>query len=126
MKSSLRAAQPWVVIVIVALGATALRYGFIEPADAAHACDGTDGPWWCDTRNLIVQGFLTYAYGYAAVLMALVALFWRSTVSAVLAASLGVIALQLYCYEGGALALLIGALRLVRVQYDRTLPALAN
>jgi hypothetical protein len=44
----------------------------------------------------------------------------------VLAASLGVIALQLYCYEGGALALLIGALRLVRVQYDRTLPAPAN
>jgi hypothetical protein len=126
MKSSLRAALPWVVIVIVALGATVLRYGFIEPADAAHACDGADGPWWCATRNLIVQGFLTYAYGYAAVLMALIALFWRSTVSAVLAASLGVIALQLYCYEGGALALLIGALRLVRVQYDRTVPALAN
>lgn len=122
MKSSLRAALPWVVIVLVAVGATVLRYGFIEPADAAHACDGNTGPWWCDTRNLIVQGFLTYAYGYAAVLMALVALFWRSTVSAVLAASLGVIALQLYCYEGGALALLIGALRLVRVQYDRSRP----
>ena len=37
MKSSLRAALPWVVIVLVALGATVLRYGFIEPADAAHA-----------------------------------------------------------------------------------------
>jgi hypothetical protein len=37
----------------------------------------------------------------------------------VLAASFGVIALQLYCYEGGALALLIGALRLARLQYDR-------
>lgn len=126
MKSSLRAALPWVVIVLVALAATVLRYGFIEPADAAHACDGADGPWWCTTRNLIVQGFLTYTYGYAAVLMALVALFSRSTVSAVLAASLGVIALQLYCYEGGALALLIGALRLVRVQYDQTRPALPN
>lgn len=125
MKSSLRAALPWAVIVIVALGATLLRYGFIEPADAAHACDGTGGPWWCGTRNLIVQGFLTYAYGYAAVLMALISLFWRSTVSAVLAASLGVIALQLYCYEGGALALLIGSLRLVRVQFGGAEPAAA-
>jgi hypothetical protein len=122
MKPVLRAALPWVVIVVSALAAALLRYGFIEPADAAHACDGDGGPWWCGTRNLIVQGFLTYAYGYAAVLMALVALFWRSTVAAVMAACLGVLALQLYCYEGGALALLIGALRLVRVQYDRMQP----
>ncbi|WP_051944050.1 MULTISPECIES: hypothetical protein [Luteibacter] len=125
MKSSLRAALPWAVIIIVAFAATVLRYGFIEPADAAHACDGAGGPWWCGTRNLIVQGFLTYAYGYAAVLMALVALFWRSTVSAVLAASLGVIALQLYCYEGGAVALLIGSLRLVRAQFGGAEPAAA-
>ncbi|HVI56962.1 MAG TPA: hypothetical protein VM621_18120 [Luteibacter sp.] len=119
MKPSLRAALPWAIIVLVALAAAWLRYGFIEPSDMAHACDGSGGPWWCATRTLVVQGFLSYGYGYAAVLMALVALFWRNTASAVLAASLGVIALQLYCYEGGALALLIGALRLVRVQYDR-------
>lgn len=119
MKPSLRAALPWAIIVLVAAGAAWLRYGFIEPSDMAHACDGADGPWWCGTRTLLVQGFLSYGYGYAAVLMALVALFWRHTAAAVLAASLGVIALQLYCYEGGALALLIGALRLVRVQYDR-------
>lgn len=118
MKSSLRHALPWAVIVLVALAATWLRYGFIEPSDAAHACDGSSVPWWCGTRTLIVQGFLTYAYGYAAVVLALVALFWRSAFAAVLAASMGVIALQLYCYEGGALALLIGSLRLVRVQYD--------
>ena len=126
MKPSLRAALPWAVVVLVAIGAAWLRYGFIEPSDMAHACDGTDGPWWCGTRTLIVQGFLSYGYGYAAVLMALVALFWRNTVAAVLAASLGVIALQLYCYEGGALALLIGALRLVRVQYDRQQVAAAT
>jgi len=118
MKSSLRHALPWAAIVIVALAATWLRYGFIEPSDAAHACDGSSVPWWCGMRTLVVQGFLTYAYGYAAVVLALVALFWRSALAAVLAASMGVIALQLYCYEGGALALLIGSLRLVRVQYD--------
>jgi hypothetical protein len=119
MRPSLRAALPWAIIVLVAAAAAWLRYGFIEPSDMAHACDGAAGPWWCGTRTLVVQGFLSYGYGYAAVLMALVALFWRNTAAAVLAASLGVIALQLYCYEGGALALLIGALRLVRVQYDR-------
>ncbi|URX63431.1 hypothetical protein KR767_05000 [Luteibacter anthropi] len=119
MKPSLRAALPWVAILIVAIGAAVLRYGFIEPSDAAHACEGKAGPWWCGVRELIVQGFLTYAYGYAAIVVALLALFWRGVGTAVLAACLGVIALQLYCYEGGALALLIGALRLVRVQYER-------
>ena len=119
MKPSLRAALPWAIIVLVAMAAAWLRYGFIEPSDMAHACDGAGGPWWCGMRTLVVEGFLSYGYGYAAVLMALVALFWRNTAAAVLAASFGVIALQLYCYEGGALALLIGALRLVRVQYDR-------
>jgi hypothetical protein len=121
MKSSLRIALPWAIIVAVALVAGLLRYGFIEPSDLGHACDAKDGPWWCAPRNVIVQGFLSYGYGYAAVLAALVAVFWRNTFSAVLAASLGVVALQLYCYEGGALALLIGSLRLVRVQYSRTL-----
>jgi hypothetical protein len=126
MKPSLRAALPWAVIVVVAIAGAWLRYGFIEPSDMAHACDGEGGPWWCGTRTLVVQGFLNYTYGYAAVLMALVALFWRSALPAVLAASIGVIALQLYCYEGGALALLIGALRLVRVQYDQQqIPATA-
>jgi hypothetical protein len=117
MKSRFRAALPWAVIVAAALLATLLRYGFIEPSDVAHACDGKGGPWWCGARNAIVQGFLNYGYGYAAVLAALVAVFWRNTFTAVLAASLGVVALQLYCYEGGALALLIGSLRLVRIQY---------
>lgn len=126
MKPSLRVALPWAIVILVAIAVTWLRYGFIEPSDAAHACDGTTGPWWCGVRDTIVQGFLTYGYGYAAVLAAALAVVWRNTFTAVLAASLGVVALQLYCYEGGALALLIGALRLVRLQYDRQrMPAAA-
>lgn len=116
MKSIFRTALPWAVIVGVALAASAVRYGFVEPPQIAHACEVQTGPWWCDTRNLVVQGFLSYGYGYAAVLAALLAVFWRSTFAAVLAVCLGVVALQLYCYEGGALALLVGTLRLVRVQ----------
>ncbi|SEW12561.1 hypothetical protein [Luteibacter sp. 329MFSha] len=125
MPSRLRAALPWVVIVIAAIVATWVRYGFIEPPHIAYACEAGHGPWWCGTRNLIVLGFLSYGYGYAAAVAALVSLFLRSTVAAVVATSLGVVALQLYCYEAGAFALLIGALRLVRVQVDRAHPAVA-
>jgi len=116
MKSIFRTALPWTVIVGVALAASVVRYGFVEPPQIAHACEVQTGPWWCSARNLVVQGFLSYGYGYAAVLAALLAVFWRSTFAAVLAVCLGVVALQLYCYEGGALALLVGTLRLVRVQ----------
>lgn len=119
MKPSLRAALPWAIVIVVALGAMLVRYRFIEPAHLAYVCEGKGGPWWCGTRTLAVQGFLSYGYGYAAVLAAFVALFWRHTAAAVLAASLGVVALQLYCYEGGALALLVGTLRLARFQHDR-------
>jgi len=116
MKSIFRTALPWAVIVGVALAASIVRYGFVEPPHLAHACEVQTGPWWCATRDLVVQGFLSYGYGYAAVLAALLAVFWRSTFAAVLAVCLGAVALQLYCYEGGALALLVGTLRLVRVQ----------
>lgn len=112
------------MIVIVALAATLVRYEFVEPPHMAHACEAATGPWWCDLREAVVRGFLSYGYGYAAVLAALLAVCWRHTFAAVLAVSLGAIALQLYCYEGGALALLIGTLRLVRIQYDRARPAL--
>jgi hypothetical protein len=119
MKPNLRTALPWAVIVAVAFLAALVRYGFIEPPQMAHACESQAGPWWCGLRNAIVLGFLSYGYGYAAVLAAVLAVFWRHAFAAALAVCLGAIALQLYCYEGGALALLIGTLRLVRVQFDR-------
>ncbi|HEY4093714.1 MAG TPA: hypothetical protein VGN46_19575 [Luteibacter sp.] len=125
MKSSLRAALPWAVIVLAALGAALLRYQFIEPSSMQHACEGDSRLWWCGTRDLVVQGFLSYGYGYAAIIAALLAVAWRSVGIATLAACIGVLALQLYCYEGGALALLIGVLRLVRIQSDRQQVALA-
>ncbi|NID17445.1 hypothetical protein [Luteibacter yeojuensis] len=117
MKSVVRTALPWAVIVAVAAVAALTRYAFIEPPPMAHACEAQGGPWWCGVREAVVQGFLHNAYGYAAVLAALLAVFWRHTFAAALAVCLGAIALQLYCYEGGALAVLIGTLRLVRVQY---------
>lgn len=119
MSSRIRPALPWAIVLVVAVVVSWVRYGFIEPPQFGYACEAATAPWWCGTRMLIVQGFLSYGYGYAAVLAAFVALFWRSTFTAVVAISLGVVALQLYCYEGGAFALLLGALRLVRVQYEQ-------
>ncbi|HEY4292379.1 hypothetical protein [Luteibacter sp.] len=125
MKSNLHIALPWGIIVAVALAAVLTRYAFIEPPYMAHACDAQAAAWWCGLRNAIVRGFLDNGYGYAAVLAALLALFWRHAFAATLAVCLGVVALQLYCYEGGALALLVGTLRLVRVQFDRPKTAAA-
>lgn len=125
MKPSLRTALTWVVVFTVTLAAVLARYAFIEPPYMAHACEAQAGPWWCGLRNAVVQGFLNDGYGYAAVLAALVAVFWRHAFAATLAVCLGVVALQLYCYEGGALALLVGTLRLVRVQSERPRTAIA-
>ena len=63
-------------------------------------------------------GFLSSSYGYAALVASFVALFWRHPLAAWLAAALGVAALVLYCFEAGAFALLVGALRLLRAQAD--------
>jgi len=119
MMSRWRIALPWLLILLAAFGAAWIRYGFIEPASLAHACEGAAVPGWCPVRNTLVQGFLGYGYGYAALAAALLALVWRHPFAGTLAAALGLVALELYCYEAGALALLIGALRLVRVQHDQ-------
>jgi hypothetical protein len=42
--------------------------------------------------------------------------------TACLAAALGALALEMFCYEAGALALLVGCLLLVRLQSRRTAP----
>ena len=73
-------------------------------------------PAWCGLRQALVLGFLYEAYGVAAVLAAVLALLRRSRGLAWLAAALGAFALQFYNYEPGALALLIGCLRLVHLQ----------
>lgn len=112
----LRMALPWLAIVAAGVFAVVLRYGFIEPADIAHACEAPGGPGWCPVRMSVVRGFLTYGYGYIAVAGVALALFYPRRWTAALSAALGLFALEMYCYEAGALALLIGCLRLVRLQ----------
>ena len=107
---------PWLVLVAVGLFAAWLRYGFIQPPELAHLCDDGNKPAWCSLREVIVIGFNTYGYGIAAIIAMILALIWRKTWLAALAAMLGLFALTLYCYVPGAIALLVGSLRLVRLQ----------
>ncbi|KRF01970.1 hypothetical protein ASG87_10740 [Frateuria sp. Soil773] len=115
MTGKMRLALPWLLLVPVLLAALALRYLLIEPADMIHRCDGT-GPWWCAWRQQAVLAFLGYGYGYAALAAAALALAWKHRFSAWLAIACGLVALQLYCVDAGAFAVLLGSLRLLRLQ----------
>lgn len=116
MNRSLRLTLPWLTIALVGLAAAVLRYGLIEPPSMADLCSATGGPRWCAWRQWAVVAFLGYGYGYAALTAAFIALVLRHPLAAWLAAALGAAALVLYCFEAGAFALLVGALRLARSQ----------
>jgi hypothetical protein len=111
---------PWLLLIAVGLASAWLRYDFIEPADLAHQCDKGNAhiPASCGLRAAIVVGFNSYGFGIAALIAMLVALFSKKQGLAWLAAALGMFALTLYCYYAGAVALLVGCLRLLRLQAD--------
>ena len=119
-------AGPWLLIALVGLAAAALRALLIEPSAIAHVCDAAASPGWCSWRQAAVNGFLNYGYGYAALAAALLALLCKHPLAAWLAAALGLAALQLYCVDAGAFALLVGSLRLIRWQATRLEPALQH
>lgn len=111
-----RVALPWLLLVLVALAAAWLRYGLVESSVMGAQCSASGAPWWCAWRHLLVLGFLNNIYGIAALVIAALALLRPRLWLAWLAAAIGVFALELYCFQSGALALLIGCLRLLRMQ----------
>jgi hypothetical protein len=111
----IRTLTPWLLIALTGLGAAWLRYGLIEPPAMAELCTSAQAPAWCALRQALVEAFLHEAYGIVAVIVAALSLLRRSRTLAWLAAALGALALQLYNYEPGALALLVGCLRLVHL-----------
>jgi hypothetical protein len=119
-----RHALPWLLLMIVGALAVVLRYELIEPAAVVQLCESGHGPAWCGLRQWLVLGFLGNVYGIAALAAAALALAWRHAWIAWLAAAIGAFALELYCFEAGALALLIGCLRLLRIQ-AQLLPRMA-
>lgn len=113
---SRHAIWPW--LGVLALGALALwlRYGVIEVAATGQFCASAHAPWWCAVRHVLVLGFLHNVYGIAGLIAALWALWSRRIRVATLAAALGLFALVLYGFQSGALALLVGSLRLLHLQ----------
>lgn len=114
--------MPWLLVITAGLLAAWLRYGLVQPPAFAHRCSAGTGPAWCSLRLLAVNGFLSYGYGYAALIAAVLALWWKRAFLAWLAAAMGAVALVMYCADAGALALLIGCLRLLRLQATRAAP----
>jgi hypothetical protein len=113
---------PWLALLLVALLAAWLRYSVVEAGTMAQQCGASETPWWCPWRQRLVWGFLHNVYGVAALIATVLALLWKRCWLAWLAAAFGIIALQLYCFESGALAVLIGSLRLLRLQADSLPP----
>ena len=119
------------MLLSVALGAAWLRYDLIESSAIGQLCSGEHSPAWCEWRQWLVLGFQHHAYGVtvygvAALAAAAMALLWKHPSTAWLAAALGMFALELYCFEPGALALLIGCLRLLRLQALPSTPPLGQ
>ena len=118
MRPAWRLALPWLLLLAVGLGALALRFGLVESSAIGALCSDRHAPWWCTWREWVVYGFLHQIYGVLALLAAAAALFSRRQALAWLGAALAVFALQLYCVEPAALALLLACLRLLRLQAD--------
>ncbi|WP_108471766.1 hypothetical protein [Rhodanobacter thiooxydans] len=116
-----RRAWPWLALLLVALLVTWLRYGVVESSAIGQRCSA-GGPWWCRWRQWLVLGFLHDVYGIAALAATALALLRKRAWLAWLAAALGIVALQLYCVESGALALLAGCLCLLHRQAARAAP----
>lgn len=119
----MRTLVPWLLVALAGVGAAWLRYGLIEPPAMAELCTAAQAPAWCALRQALVTGFLHDMYGIAAIAVAALSLLRRSRTLAWLAAALGAFALQFYNYEPGALALLVGCLRLVHLQGAGGTPA---
>jgi hypothetical protein len=114
-------ALPWLLLLAFGFVAADLRFHLIESTAIADVCGSGQYSPWCNTRQVLILGFQHHAfeasvYGVAALMAAAWALWSKQLWIAWLAAVLGVFALQLYCFEPGALALLIGCLRLLRLQ----------
>ena len=129
MKRTLYLVLPWLLVLGVGALAAAVRYGLVESTDVARLCD-TSRSLTCDLRHATVLGFITGnidgqrigIFGWVALAAAVLALWRPRLFTAWLAAATGAIALLLYCFVPGALALLIGCLRLVRLQSGAAAP----
>lgn len=122
MKRILLLVLLWLLVLGIGIVAALLRYGLVESADVARVCDASK-TLACDLRHVTVLGFITGnvgsfrigVYGWTALAATVLALWRANLFTAWLAAATGAVAVLLYCFEPGALALLVGCLRLARL-----------
>ncbi len=105
---------PLSLTVIVGALAMAARYLLIQPAEIAHACDASSATWLCSLRMAVILSYARYELGYLALVASLAAIVWRNRVTSTSALVIGCAAIVLYCYEPGAVAMVVGALVLAR------------
>lgn len=109
----------WLSGAIVIAIAIWIRFGLIENGTVANACFALHGGApGCVVRMGAIAAAQRGGFTLAAVLAMVLALLWKHPLTAWLAIAAGGVALTLYSDEAGAAALLIGVLRLVRVQLD--------
>ncbi|MEO5374567.1 MAG: hypothetical protein H7840_09835 [Alphaproteobacteria bacterium] len=105
--------------VAAVAAAAAVRYVMIEPREIGALCQAGLGPWWCPVRQALVVVFRENLLGLGALVLAVLGYVGGESraarVFAVLAVALGAVALVLYNAGLGAPALLLGLMRVARL-----------
>lgn len=108
-----RSLLPVVVALCVALLAVWARYGLVESHEIAQRCLAEHGAGVCVLRAGLITLFKSGLLGVPALLATGAALHWRNRISTASCLALGAAGLVLYCFQTGALAVLVGALLLL-------------
>jgi hypothetical protein len=105
--------------VLAAGAAFGLRLWLLEVPAIGWRCAESGAPGWCAPYAGLGWLLRSQAFGLAAAALAAFALFASSRTAVLAAAAAGAAALVLYNAELGAAALLLAALRAVRLQAAR-------
>jgi hypothetical protein len=100
---------------IAAGAAMAARLWLLEVPAIGWRCAGSGAPGWCGLYAGLGWLLRSHAFGWAAAALAAFALFASSRAVVLAAAAAGAVALVLYNAEFGAAAVLLAALRAVRL-----------
>ena len=102
---------PAIALVVALL----LRYLVVESTDLALHCDMHRWEGWCGVRTALVLSFFRQDLGWVALVLSLLACWRQSLLMARLSLGLAVAGLILYSYEPAAVAALVAAMLLARL-----------
>ena len=102
---------PAIALVVALL----LRYLVVESTDLALHCDMHRWEGWCGVRTALVLSFFRQDLGWVALVLSLLACWRQCLLMARLSLALAVAGLILYSYEPAAVAALVAAMLLARL-----------